>query len=427
MLTFIFIWFGQVTSIIGSGLTGFALGVWVYQTTGSTTQFSLIYLFTELPAVLVAPVSGAIADRWNRRWIMILADTGSGISTLTIALLLWFGKLEIWHIYLAMAFSSICKGFQDPTYRASLTLLVPKKHFGRANGMIQLGEATGKLFSPVLAGILLGIVQLQGIILIDFVSFGIAILTLLFVRFPKHRQNCRQAIKDSPLWQEIRDGLNFILERSGLVGILIFFAVTNFTIGLAQVLITPMILGFTNTEVLGAILSIGGSGYLFGAILMSTWGGPKQKVRGIFGFEILLGLAILLIGLRPSPTLITLAAFLGFFSTPMIVACAGAIRQVKVPLELQGRVFAIWGTIAWLSFPSAYITAGPLADYVFQPLLLEGGILSDSIVGSLIGVGEGRGIGLLFILVGIFVIIATIIAYQYPRIRFVEDELPDIK
>ncbi len=424
MPSFILIWFGQVISLIGSGLTGFALGVWVYQTTGSATQFSLIYLFTELPAILVAPLAGAIADRWDRRWVMILGDIGSGVGTAAIALLLWLGKLEIWQIYLAMAFSSTCKGFQLPAYYATPTLLVDKEHFGRANGMIQLGKAAGHLFSPILAGILVAVIQVRGVILIDFATFGFALLTLLAVRLPPHQKSSEQNRSQSSLWVEISYGWNYILARPGLLMMLIFFVVTNFTIGLVQVMTTPMVLSFTNAQVLGRVLSLAASGWLFGGILMSTWGGPKRRVYGVFAFELILGASIFVGGLRPSPVLITAAAFMFFFSVPIITGSSNAIWQVKVAPEVQGRVFAMRGAIAWSSFPLAYIVAGPLADYIFQPLLVQGGLLADSI-GKLIGVGEGRGIGLLFILIGIFIIFATIVAYQYPRIRLVEDELPD--
>ncbi|NET37740.1 MAG: MFS transporter [Cyanothece sp. SIO1E1] len=424
MPTFILVWFGQVISLIGSGLTGFALGVWVYQTTGSVTQFSLIYLFTELPAILVAPVAGAIADRWDRRWVMILSDTGSGLSTVAIALLLWLGQLEIWQIYLAMAVSSTCKGFQQPAYYASPTLLVAKEHFGRANGMIQLGKAADHLFAPILAGVLVGLIQVRGVILIDFATFCFALFTLLVVRFPKHQQSPEVQMAQNSLWQDIGYGWNYILARPGLLMMLMFFVATNFTIGLAQVLVTPMVLSFADAQVLGRILSLGGSGWLLGAILMSTWGGPKRRVYGVFGFELLLGVAILVAGLRPSPLLITAAAFTLFFCVPMITGCSNAIWQVKVAPAVQGRVFAMRGAIAWASFPLAYLLAGPLADQVFQPLLSPNGLLASS-VGQLIGVGAGRGIGLLFIIIGIFIILATSATYQYPRIRLVEDELPD--
>ena len=213
MSTFILVWFGQVISLIGSGLTGFALGIWVYQTTGSATQFSLIYLFTELPAILVAPIAGAIADRCDRRWVMILSDTGSGVSTGVIALLLWFGHLEIWHIYLAMAVSSTGKGFQFPAYAATPTLLMAKKHFGRANGMIQLGKAVAQLFSPMLAGLLIGIIQVKGVILIDLLTFSWAILTLSVVRFPQPQKP--QKTKQKSIGEDISYGWKYILARPG--------------------------------------------------------------------------------------------------------------------------------------------------------------------------------------------------------------------
>lgn len=424
MPSFIAIWFGQVISLIGSGLTGFALGVWVYQTTGSATQFSLIYLFTELPAILVAPVAGAIADRWDKRWVMILSDVGSALGTAAIALLFWLGKLEIWHIYLAMALSSTCKGFQVPTYNAIPTLLVGKENFGRANGMIQLGKAAGHLFSPILAGILVEIIQLQGIIAIDFATFGFALLTLLIVRLPDQQKSSDKNKNQTSFWTDINYGWQYILARSGLLMMLIFFVVTNFTIGLVQVLITPMVLSFTNAQVLGRILSLAAVGWLVGGVLMSVWGGFNRRVNGVFAFELVLGAAIFVAGLRPNPVLITAAAFMFFLSVPIITGSSNAIWQVKVAPEVQGRVFAMRGAIAWSSFPLAYIVAGPLAEYVFQPLLVSEGLFADSL-GRLIGVGEGRGIGLLFIVIGIFIMLATIVAYQYPPIRLVEDRLPD--
>lgn len=429
MPTFCLVWLGQLVSLIGSGLTGFALGIWVYQTTGSATQFSLIYFCTELPVILVAPLAGAVADRWDKRKVMIISDTGAGLSTVVMALLLASGKLEIWHIYLAMAVSSTCNGFQLPAYYASPTLLVSKKHFGRANGMIQLAKAARHLISPVLAGVLVNVVQLQGIMLIDFATFGVSILILLLVRFSPPPSgdsfnHSNDSIPNDSIWKDISYGWNYILAQPGLLIILLFFAVTNFTIGLVQVLITPMVLDFANAQVLGKILSLGASGWLLGGILMSIWGGPKRKINGVLAFELLLGMSILIAGLKPSAWLITLAAFSVFFCVPIITSCSNAIWQVKVEPAVQGRVFAMRGAIAWSSFPLAYVVAGPLAEYVFQPLLTPTGILSRSF-GPLIGIGEGRGIGLLFVMVGIFIMAVTLAAYCYPRIRFVEDELPD--
>ena len=136
MRTFVIIWFGQLVSLVGSGLTGFAMGVWLYQQTGSVTLFALNALCFILPQALFSPLAGALVDRWDRRWAMILSDTGAGLSTFFLALLLFAGRLEIWHVYLATAVNALFGTFQWPAYSAATTLLVPKKHLGRASRMV---------------------------------------------------------------------------------------------------------------------------------------------------------------------------------------------------------------------------------------------------------------------------------------------------
>lgn len=425
MQIFFLIWFGQLVSLVGSGLTGFALGVWLYQDTGSVTGYSLIYFFTRLPNIIVAPLAGAIADRWDRRQLMILTNMGAGLSIFAIALLMFVGLLKIWHIYLAIAVSSICNGFQQPAYLAATTLLVPKQHFGRASGMIQMGSAAEHLFSPMLAGVLLAAIQIHGILLIDFVTFLFASFTLLIFEFPQPQKSTIDEAERRSLLYDAAYGWTYIVAQPGLLVMVIFFAITNFSIGIAQVLLAPMLLSFTNAKMLGIVLSLGGSGWLFGSVVMSVWGGPKRRIHGILGFELLLGMGILMIGLQPNPVLITAAVFVVFFSAPMIIGCNNAIWQSKVPSDVQGRVFAVRGMISWLSFPIAYLVAGPLVDRVFQPLLEINGVLAEN-VGLLIGVGPGRGIGLLLIVVGVLMMLATIFAYRYPLLWRVEDELPDV-
>src|SRR4028119_1012058 len=185
MRVFILIWLGQMVSLIGSGLTGFALGVWVYQRTGSVTQFALISLSATLPSIVISPIAGTLVDRWDRRWTMLLGDCGAGLSTLAIALLLLVGRLELWHIYLATSVSSTCSAFQYPAYAGATTLLVPLQHLGRASGLIHLGRSVAQLISPVLAGILVVTLQIQGVILLDFATFLFALVTRLLVRSPQ--------------------------------------------------------------------------------------------------------------------------------------------------------------------------------------------------------------------------------------------------
>jgi MFS transporter, DHA3 family, macrolide efflux protein len=424
MQVFILFWFGQLVSQIGSGLTRFALGVWVYQSTGTVTQFALISVFGMLPGILMSPLAGAFVDRWDRRWAMILGDAGGGLSALTIAMLLIANRLEVWHIYLAVALRSIFSAFQWPAFSATTTLLVPKRHLGRASGMVQMAEATSRLISPILAGALVVTIQIQGVILLDCVTFLFAFITRLLVRFPKPQITLENKVQKNSLLHEITYGWTYITARPALFGLLMFYAVRNFFIGVVSVLVTPLVLAFASTTVLGSVLSISGGGLLVGGLAISTWGGPNNRIYGVFSFTLLGGLCILLAGLMPSVPVFCVVIFIYFFGVAVINGCDQAIWQSKVAPAVQGRVFAVRRMLAWASLPLAYLIAGPLADRVFEPLLAVGGPLAASI-GRIIGVGRGHGIALLFVVMGMLTMLATIAGYLYPPLRLLEAQLPD--
>ena len=281
MGVFSIVWLGQLVSIIGSELTRFALGLWVYQQSGSVTQFAFIALCSILPHLLLSPFAGVLIDRWNRRWIMMLSDVGAACSTILIATLFFTNRLEVWHIYLLTAMSASFDSFQGPAYAASITLLVPKKHLGRANGMVQFGQAVAEILAPLLAGILMVTIQLWGIFLIDFITFLLAVGSLLLVRFPAHRLSVNTTEERVSLFHEAKFGWHYIAARRGLLGLLIFLALVNFLWGMVGALITPMILNFTSADRLGLIISIAGGGMLFGSLIMSLWGwATKTYQRG---------------------------------------------------------------------------------------------------------------------------------------------------
>jgi DHA3 family macrolide efflux protein-like MFS transporter len=425
MRVFIIIWLGQLVSLVGSGLTSFALGLWVYQHTDSVTQFAFIGLFTVLPSVVLSPLAGALVDRWDRRWVMILSDAGAGLCTLMMAFLFLTNRIEVWQIYLAAGASAAFGTFQWPAYSAATTLLVPKKHLGRANGMVQFGQAAAEILAPALAGVLVLTTRVQGILLIDFVTFFFAVTTLLLVRFPRPGTTTAGQTSRGSLWRQASYGWRFITARRGLLGLLVFFTVVKFLWGMVGALIAPMILGFTSADVLGIVISIAGGGMLAGSLVMSAWGGPKRRIDGVLRFELLSGLCFLLMGLRPSAWPVALGAFGAHLTIAIIYGSNQAIWQSKVPHSVQGRVFATQQMIAKSATPLAYLTAGPLADKLFEPLLAFDGPLTGSI-GQITGTGPGRGIGLLFIVMGILKVAVTLGGYLDPRIKLVEDELPDV-
>lgn len=298
MQVFFLIWFGEAVSLIGSGLTRFALGVWVYQQTGSATHFAMLSLAAVLPGILLSPLAGALADRYHRGRLMIFGNTGAGLGTLIIVFLLFSGEIHIWHLYLVNILSSSFSAFQWPAFTASVTLLVPRKHLGRASGMTQGGEAVAQLISPALSGMLMGIIGIKGILLTDCVSFLFALVTLLVVRIPDASKTAAEDKAKASLLVEAVFGWKYICTRPGLFGLLVFFFINNFFSGVVNVLITPLGLSITSVTVLGTILSVGGIGFVAGALVMSVWGGPKRLILGVLGFSVSGGLWILIAGMH---------------------------------------------------------------------------------------------------------------------------------
>jgi MFS family permease len=424
--SFALIWIGQVVSLFGSGLTAFALGVWVYQETGSVTRFTLIAFFATLPAIALSPLAGALVDRWDRKRAMILADAGAAAATAVLVVLLATDQLALWHIYLIVAVASAFGTLQFPAFSAAVTLLVPKEHFGRAGGMMQFGDAGGQILAPLAAGALLVSLGLAGVVAIDLATFVFAVATLLFVRVPSPPPVAAPpgAGARPSLLAEAGYGWTYIRARRGLLGLLGYFAMVNLLVPFCLVLATPLVLSFTTADRLGVVLAAGSAGGLAGGLAMSVWGGPKRRILGIVGLGPLGALGFALMGLRPSVPLVAAGLFVVFFAVPFANGCSQAIWQSKVEPAVQGRVFAVRRMIAQATAPVAFLIAGPIADHVFEPLLAAGGPLAAS-GGRLLGTGPGRGIALLLITLGAVLLAGTALALASRRFRRLEDDLPD--
>jgi MFS family permease len=240
-----------------------------------------------------------------------------------------------------------------PALSAMTTLLVDKKHLGRANGIMQVGDAAMYIVSPLVAGILLSIIGVEGVIFADFVIFLFALISMIVVRIPNAMPSDEGKINKGSFFNEALYGWTYIRSNVRLFSLLLFFAATNFTLGIVIVLITPLILSFTSAEVLGRVLSLAGMGMLTGSLIMGIWGGPKRRIYGILGFTFLQGLLLLLGGLQPSIPLIIVATFTFLFCTPIVDGCSQAIWQSKVPTDIQGRVFAVRRMISMSTLPLA--------------------------------------------------------------------------
>ncbi|WP_322704491.1 MFS transporter [Nostoc sp. DedQUE04] len=424
MQLFIIVWIGQLIALIGSSTTAFALDIWVYNRTGSVTQFALISLFNTLPLILISPIAGPLVDRWDRRKTMIFADVLACLGTIAIGVLFVIGRLEVWHIYLANTFTAVFMAFHMPAYTASTVLLVPKQHLNRANGLMSLMYGISIIIAPTLGGILLSIVHFQGIILLHVTSVSVAVVSLMLVRFPQVNTSVVTTAKSSFL-SEATYGFTYLTARPGLLGLILFSASSLYLVGGINVITVPLVLNFVSVSVLGTILSLFGIAILAGGLLVSIWGGLERNIYAIYGCMLLNGVFIIAAGLQPSLVIFTASIFLFSLTQPIVSSSTQAVMQKKVEPSVQGRVFAIKGAIEAAALPLGYITIGPLAEKVFEPLMATDGYLAGSI-GQIIGVGSGRGMGLLLIIMGVLTILETSIAYLYPRLRFVEDELPNV-
>lgn len=428
MQTFLIVWVGQVVSLLGTKLTEFALGFWIldqtYQDTGAITQFALTILFMYLPKVIISPLAGVLVDRWNRRFTMIMSDLGTGLITIAILALVWTNNLAVWQIYLALIASSSLNAFQQPAYTASISQLVPAKNFIRANGMVQASFAIAKIASPAIAGLLMHRFGLKTILCIDASTFGIAILTLISVKFPDFKRYRKRTKVVNQVIADAVDGWNYIVLRPGLLRLVSFIAISYFTMGMIEVVLWPLLYQPGSTTQLGFVLSVGGCGMLVGSVLMSVWSGPRNRVKAIIGFVGLQGLIVLIGGLNISPVILAFGIFGYLFSQPIIVSCNQAIWQSKVPSRLQGRVFALQQTLERSLAICAYLLAGPLVDNVLNPLMSEGGVVAQ-IIGKVINTGMGQGVTLLLVILGVVNLIVVAIAYREPRLRYLEQELPD--
>lgn len=424
MRTFSIIWFGQLISTLGSGLSGFALGVWLYEETGSTTLFALSMFVWFLPTIFFAPIAGVLADRYDRRQLMIIADSLAFLATAAIALMVFSENLKFWQIYAADVFFSIANTVQWPAYAAATSLMVPKKHLGRAAGMTQIGDAISSLAAPAAAGALYVTAGLKPILLIDMVTFLFALGTLVAVRFPQPEKTAEAQAERGSFWREAVYGWGYIRKRTGLFHLLLVFAALNYCISITIPLLTPMILEMNGPDTLGYMSSIISLGMLLGTLLMSLWGGFKRRIYGSYLGETVIGIATMLTGLFSAIPLITAAQFLGLLALPITNGSSQAIWQSKVAQDVQGRVFSVRRMIAFSIIPLAYLSTGPVSEKIFTPLLLEGGRLAGSL-GRVFGTGSGRGIGLMFTTFGlIYTVVAQLILLD-PHIRKVELTLPD--
>ena len=419
---FLIIWFGEFISSIGSGLSSFGLGVYVFQMTGRATDVSIVTLCAFLPSVLLNPVSGVLADRFDRRLMMILGDSLSAIGLVVMLVLIQAGNIAIWQICACVAISSVFVSLLEPAYRATITDMLDEKQFAKAGGMVQLASSAKYLLSPVIAGFLLGVADIRLLLIIDIATLGVTVCSILLVRNTLGESGKKKS--ESRFVEEFMEGIKYLVSNKGVLILMILISAVTFYVGNIQTLFTPLILSFSNSEVLGVVESIGATGMLVSSLIIGVFSMGKSYLKVISLGLCAAGVTIALLGTTINTVALSIIAFLFFSTLPFINTSIEVLMRKTIPNETQGRVWGLVSLLSQVGYIIAYAFSGMLADNVFIPLLREDGALAESL-GKIIGVGPARGIGLQLILSGISVVILAVIILKVKSVKKLETALQE--
>lgn len=414
---FMLLWSGDFISAIGSGLTSFGLGVYIFQQTGKASLMALVTLLAFLPSLLLGPIAGVLADRYDRRLLMILGDSLSAVGLLFILVSMLQGEARLWQICVGVTISSVFASLLEPAYKATITDLLNPEQYSKASGLVQIAGSAKYLISPVLAGFLLTISDIRLLLFLDICTFFITVATTLVV---KKGLPSQKAEKGFSFFAELKTGWDALHRKKGILTLVVMGALITFCLGFIQTLASPMVLSFSDSAALGTLMTVITLGML---VSSGVLGGIsiKKGYAGMLSLSLFgAGIFMALFGMRENVVLIGVAGFLFFAMLPFANASLDYLLRTNIDNSLQGRAWGLIGLISQLGYVAAYAVSGLLADYVFTPLLLEGGALSGN-VGKILGTGEGRGIGLLIVLAGMLLCVTSVILLGMKSIRRLEN------
>jgi DHA3 family macrolide efflux protein-like MFS transporter len=418
---------GQAISILASSMTGFALSIWVFQRTSSATSLGIMTTAFTLPYLLLIPIAGVMVDRYNRKLMMMVSDLTAGLGTVAILILLFTKNLQVWHFYAVNILIGLGNAFQWPAYSAAISTMVPKEQYGRANGMVSFVQAGPGVVAPLLAGALLPIIKLEGILLIDIITFVLAIGMLMLVMVPQPVRTVEGQAGKGSMFQEAAYGFKYIFQRPSLLGFVVMLFFANLFLGFPNSVHVPLILSRTGNSsiILGAVETAGAVSWTLGSAIMSAWGGSKRRIHGVLlGWIAYCITGNIIFGLGRGLDVWIPAILVGGIGSSIGIAASQTMMQLKVAPDVQGRVFSARRLLTW--FPDTFtpILGGLLADKVMEPAMQNGG-WAAKLFGWMAGTGPGSGMAGMMVFFGILTILSLLSGYVFPQIRDMETILTD--
>lgn len=395
--TFLIVWSTQNLSILGSAMTSFALVIWSYQQQGSALTTALLSVCSYAPYVALSIFAGSLGDRWDKRKTVVLCDVFAAMTTLAVLVLLRAGRLEIWHLYLLNALNGLMSTIQNPVSEVVVTLLTPKDQVQRVSGLLSLSSSLVTLLSPVLATAVLTLLGLEAVIVFDLATCAVAVAAMIcWVRIPESPAPAKKV----PLTQSAREGLQWLVKNRGVLDLVLFLACINLIASMYNAALPAMLLSRAGggETVLGLVETVTGLANLAGSLLATLLPPPKSRVRVICN-SLLVSMSTenLLLALGGSAPVWCLGAVLGWLLIPVMNANMSALLRLRIPVEMQGRVYAARNTLQFFTIPVGYLLGGVLVDRVCEPLMAS--LPDGAILRAMLGSGKGAGAALLFLVI----------------------------
>lgn len=402
------LWTGQLVSTLGSALSGFALTIWVLEETSSATPFAAAVLCALVPQLILAPLTGYVADRWRPVVTMVGVELASLLLTVVALVLLRSGDLRISSVLLLITVISSLSAFQEPLLVALVPrLLEGEKAGARGFALVELQKAMQQVFPPLLGGLVYAAFGLTAVFVIDIVTYVVAAVLAAVgtAGVTKSAETNHAGFR----WSDLSAGFRAIGLRSGLWGLLIWFAAVNLFVNAASVLLGPLVLALSGAATYGWIQGIGGLAAVVGAVLSQSFGAMPRKLPAIMAATGVAGVGLIGIAVAPGPILIGASWVVLMLVAPVLAVLSLLVFQAQIPGELQGRAYAVRLLVTRSLLPLAYLGSGVLVDEVLRGRLATGGSWSTGWISSLLGTSQGAAPQLVFLVAGLAVVALALV------------------
>ena len=386
---FLLLWSGELISSIGGGLTSFGLGIYVFQQTGSATGMALVTLLAFLPTLLLSVPAGVLADRYDRRILMMLGDGCSALGIAYILLCMLNGGASLPQICAGVFVSSVFSSLLEPSYRATVSDLLTKDEYSKANGLVSLAGSARYLVSPLIAGLLLSVSDIKLLLIIDICTFVITVISTAVV---KKGIEAKQSEKEISFLESMKEGWKAVHSRDGIFLLIMVSAVLTLFLGVFQILAEPLILSFSDSKTLGIAETICASGMLVSSLILGIRGIKKNYVKVLAISLAMAGLFMVGFGIWENVIVISVFGFMFFMMLPFANNCLDYLVRTNIPDELQGRAWGFIGFLSQMGYVVAYGGGGIAADFMAK----------------LLNTNVGRGAGVVIIGSGICLMITAV-------------------